>query len=264
MEIKEKLKEYWETKYDKIYCIFYTGNKAKRLENLEKELDRVGILHANNFTYYYDVPSPFDVSMYENIKLYYPQRDEKTLWIKKLAMNHYRISKISYELGYNRILIFEDDIRFLKDLNELYNILINEPENADITLFDKMIWRISKNIYNMVFGNQLYLDYSNFDLQTLAFSSAAFYGLSRKGMNEIIVNNENALTAGDTYTNNVKGLSKLIDAKKYVANINCGMQEEPKHYKDHYCPFVDFSKYNLSEQPKFEKQHKEKYNFIKI
>ena len=85
MEIKEKLKEYWETKYDKIYCIFYTGNKAKRLENLEKELDRVGILHANNFTYYYDVPSPFDVSMSENIKLYYLESTDDLIYFTKIT-----------------------------------------------------------------------------------------------------------------------------------------------------------------------------------
>lgn len=234
-----------------------------RMETLEKELDRVGILGAKNFMYFYDCLTSYDASMYKTIDLAYPKRPEsQQLAPMKTSMNHFKIAKISYELGYNRILILESDIRFLKDLNELYFILTNEPEDSDVTLFDKMIWRIPKGVYDRVFENQIYLDYTEkYNLYTLAFSSAAFYSLSRKGMYEFYMNNDNAFTISDTYTNNVPGLTRYNESKRYVTNINCGIQESPKYYRDHYYPFVDFNKYNLVEQPNIEI---EKYNFVKL
>lgn len=216
------------------------------MNSISTELERVGILNAKNFTFFYDCSSPYDDIMYKDIKIAYHPGDER-LFIKKLSMKHYQMLKVSYDLGYNKILIIEDDIKFLKDLEELYNILINEPEESDITLFDKMIWRIQKARYDKEFENKLYLDYSNYTLFSLAFSSTGCYSVSRNGMDEMITNYEHALTASDTYTNNVPGLSVKMGCKKFVVNTNLAIQESPQYYKDHYYPFINFSKYNLSE-----------------
>ena len=243
-DIQKKLTQYWENNFDRIYCLFYTPYKKERLIPISNELQRVGILNAKNFTFFYDCSSPYDEIMYKNIKIAYHPGDER-LFIKKLSMKHYQMLKISYNLEYKKILIIEDDMRFLKDLNNLYDLLLKAPKDADITLFDKMIWKIPNEIYNKVFNNQLYLDYSNYNLFTLAFSSTGCYAVSRNGMDELITNYENALTASDTYTNNVPGLSIKMGCKKYVINENLAIQESPGYYMDHYSSFIDFNKYNL-------------------
>ena len=54
-----------------------------------------------------------------------------------------------------------------------------------------------------------------------------------------------------------------MGCKKFVVNTNLAIQESPQYYKDHYYPFINFSKYNLTEYPKIETKI-ENYNFVKI
>lgn len=47
--------------------------------------------------------------------------------------------KKSYELGYSRILILENDIVFLKDLSIVKSYVEDIPSSADVALFDYFI-----------------------------------------------------------------------------------------------------------------------------
>ena len=53
----------------------------------------------------------------------------------------YSIIKETYELGYNNVLILEDDIQFNKDLSLLRNTLNNIPEDYDILQFGAFYYR---------------------------------------------------------------------------------------------------------------------------
>ena len=95
------------------------------------------------------------------------------------SRNHYSMIKICYDLGYERVLIFEDDVLFLKDINIWNDYLKNIPEDFDIIqgsgfTADK---RIQEYISNANSKKQYWFKHKNVGLW-----NTAFYALSRRGM----------------------------------------------------------------------------------
>ena len=85
--------------FDKIYIITYVKNINKR-ENICKELKRIGI---NDYEFAYS----YNTSVINN-----PNNIDNN--VLSISFTHYDIIKKSYELGMEHILIFEDDVMFLK------------------------------------------------------------------------------------------------------------------------------------------------------
>jgi len=115
----------------------------------------------------------------------------------KCTLAHYEIYKEAQGLNLNRILILEDDVVFLKDLNEIKRIINNMPD-YDVIQFDK--WPFNKELYKALIQNyKINNDYAKF---ARYFSSGAFYSLSKKGIDFCINVQENSLHAGDTAWHN--------------------------------------------------------------
>lgn len=130
----------WRDNFDKIYCIRWTGKGLLDLEDdsypLISELKRVGILDSGIFEMVYSVNMPSNIVYYERMNGFeFPEHQLNERYIH-VTMTHYEVIKKSYELGYKRILILEDDILFLNDINKIYNIISNIPQNAGIILYD--------------------------------------------------------------------------------------------------------------------------------
>ena len=143
---------------DKIYVVSYVKNENLRA-NIAYQLYYHGI---TDFEFYYT----YDVS--ENII-----NNPNELCLKHLSVSyaHYDLMKRSYELGYNRIIVFEDDVMFLKDKNEFKNTL-NEALSLE--------------------GNIVFVDYrklGNENIITLNLQSG--YIVDREGMEFYIKNFEN-------------------------------------------------------------------------
>ena len=120
----------WNKYFDHIYIISKSTNNSRR-EKLLPELNRVDL---DNFKWYYT---------FENKLLQVPHTENyynpNNTTYKQVKFSHYSLIKTCYELGYNDILIFEDDIRFLKDISQIQKILDdfeNKKSNIDIYLFD--------------------------------------------------------------------------------------------------------------------------------
>ena len=110
-------------------CV-YTGNRA-RCESLHKELDRVG-LDVQDF---WAFPNPYDQVLMAAV----PNACRAMRTVRSFfnsTMNHYRIVKTARALGYESILIVEDDARFLKDLRRVEEIVSALPSDYDVALFD--------------------------------------------------------------------------------------------------------------------------------
>ena len=107
---------------DKIYIVSYVKNEKLRA-NIAYQLYYHDI---TDFEFYYT----YDVS--ENII-----NNPNAINIKHLSASyaHYDLMKRSYELGYNRIMVFEDDVMFLKDKNEFKNTL-----NEALSLQDNIVF----------------------------------------------------------------------------------------------------------------------------
>lgn len=134
------MKNIWKEKFDKIYCIRWTGKGLLDLNDtsypLISELKRVGILDSGIFEMVYSTNMPSNIAYYERMNGFeFPEEQLEERFIH-VTMTHYQTIKTSYELGYKRILILEDDILFLNDINKLYEYIKNIPDNGEIILFD--------------------------------------------------------------------------------------------------------------------------------
>lgn len=147
-------------KIDKIYIISYTKNDISR-QHIKEQLNYHGITDFE-FIYTYNVS--------ENII-----NNPHNLSIQHLSVSftHYDIIKKSYELGLERILIFEDDVLFLQD-KKLFNEVLNKgiESSADIYMYDYS--KRNTNIENVY-----------------AFILTSGYMLNRNGMKFMIDNYEN-------------------------------------------------------------------------
>ena len=123
----------WKDYVDHIFSVTCTNN-IKQIDILKNELNRVDILNSGIYTNFINVDSPFYKLIYDNVD----KIDNLNPFngATKLTYAVYYLLRLSYELGYERIIIMEDDIKFLKDKEELNNLLKyifnNAPENFDI------------------------------------------------------------------------------------------------------------------------------------
>lgn len=99
------------------------------------------------------------------------------------AFGHYSIIKTAKELGCRSCLIMEDDIRFLRDLLLLKEVVRSLPADYDVAMFDSLIGmpgrfgvpsgRPINKYWSLLHGN-------------LRACSAACYALGEKGMERFI------------------------------------------------------------------------------
>ena len=151
----------WNKYADKYYVVSWTKSFERR-KRLEKQFVDINL---KNFQYRYScnpkylTEPPFYMS-------------QQYWWC---TFTHYLIIKESYELGYESIIIMEDDLSFLKDIDEIENQLNTYYNTGDIVLFD-------------------YIEYL-----PKSYFLADFYRLNRNGMKYMIDNIEGHLNTIDTY-----------------------------------------------------------------
>ena len=144
----------WNKYFDHIFVLSRCSNFDRRVKLLA-EFARIGL---SNYTIIYQPDS--ELLDYDNTTL------TKERYRCKYA--HYHCCKMSYELGYDNICILEDDMIFLKDINEIENqleIFLRKKNESDIYMFD-------------------YIIVKPFDC--LTYYLADFYWLNRKGMQFMI------------------------------------------------------------------------------
>ena len=225
--------------FDHIYCLHYLPAKD-RLPKIKEELKRVGIdENADYFSWVYDYPSPILDMVYKNpdMKMSAALKNISREYVKHVSLKHYEIIKEAYSLGYKRILIMENDIRFHKDIAYISKMLENVPD-TDIVMFDKMTSSMPGDSakYNSYVKhlpeNTLY---GNMRETGVFFIFCSCYALNRKAMLRFIQTQENTLLPPDTPLND----NTLTGS---FAVVNVAIQEP--HLKTRKCE--SYSKINLS------------------
>ena len=179
--VQEMLDKY----VDKIYIVSYVKNKDER-KRITEQLAYHGITNFE-FVYTYDFNKGVNPAAGKLIDKH---------WAVSFA--HYDCLKKAYELGYKRILVFEDDVAFLKDKLEFIKILVNGLYNkSDIVLYDYI---------KLYAPNKQYF--------SLKYQSG--YLVNRKGMEYYIKNFENNKFIIDEY------LYFFTDTNKHVKSIRQG------------------------------------------
>ena len=164
----------WNKYFEHIVVISASKYKERR-EILDKEFARVSI---TNYEFFCNI---MDNLLSEKILL--------TNINRKCCLHaHYFVIKRAYELGWDSVFIFEDDIRFLKDESKMQQLL-DEFESrksiSNVYMFDYIFWKF---------------DYENIEDPMMAeYFGAASYWLDRKGMKYFIYMMEHWPVINDTW-----------------------------------------------------------------
>ena len=111
----------WKDYVDQIYCVHYVEQK-NRIPLLYDQLKRVDILDSGIYYQFDNIKTPFYADLYNHFS------PLNTLTLKynyafDTTMAHYYCIKHALANNYKNILIIENDICFLKDKQEIVNIL---------------------------------------------------------------------------------------------------------------------------------------------
>lgn len=208
----------WGTYFDAIYCLSL-AEFTERRQLMEKELQRVGILDSGIFHGKVTVKNEFYKYIWNNPAFNTPDWWRNLTGNMNCTMGHYEIMKECIARNYDRVLIIEDDVRFLKDIRMARLILENIPQ-ADIIMFDKNVADRSKaELMTATINGKVNDFYFSFD--TVSLGSTGCYALSRKAMQTITAAQESEFMPADFRINKVSddGLVRV------TSNINLAIQD---------------------------------------
>jgi len=176
------MEEQMWNRFGKKTILYFTGYKDSRVPSMEKELKRVGLYDAER---QWQFPSPLDRLLLRKIN-HIPCVERGGYF--NLSMGHYRAIATAYHLGYENVLVIEDDARFLNDVSELEKIVTSLPDDYDVALFDSLFRSFKENRVNANTMECWRRDrkvnefWSEFD----QLHSMACYALSRIGMERMM------------------------------------------------------------------------------
>jgi len=227
----------WNHYFDHIYCINYIPYYDRR-DVLENEFKRIGInVNADYFSWHETTDSPFYDQLLDSSSF---KKEENNIWWKwkenksiiRCGLSHYAVLKNAQIRNYKHILIFEDDIVFMKNIETIEKCLDNMPNDYDIILFDKFVCLgIShyKDLITNYSKNEYYAKYGIFNEY---LCSCGFYALSDKYINHLISCQEHLFSASDHYINKINNIYDNLN--RYFAIINLGVQKEYSSDKNYY------------------------------
>jgi hypothetical protein len=115
---------------DACFAVCFTGYKD-RAPRLLGELKRAGI---DDVDVIWNFPTPYDNFIMSRIPVL-PVIKKKPGYFSA-GMGQYRAMKTAYHRGMERILIVEDDCRFLKDVDRVWDTLEKAPCDGNILMLD--------------------------------------------------------------------------------------------------------------------------------
>lgn len=248
----------WGRWFDSIWCITYTGY-PDRMAGIESELKRIGIIDSGLLRWRLNFPSITDAVMFNFLKANNRTNCTKQSQVS-CSLGHYSCIKSAYELGHNRVLIIEDDERFLKDLDGIVGYLSDIPSDADIVNFDVLPADAQHNESNfprIVEENSVN---SHFFRYRSMFGGGC-YALSRKAMERLVKSYESYIRTADDY---LSGRAYLGDDITYYASkqsiccqltfgnsVNVGLWGTDTLHGIYRKKHLDYSKYNMVEKEGF-------------
>lgn len=163
-----------KTQFDKIYVVSLITNRDRQ-KFIKYQMDELGI----NFEFIYGVDFYNLKNDRLGNKICYPDLtfgfgnlDNSKMY--GCTIGHYQAILQAYELGYNNVLVFEDDACLIKDKAVLEYSLNNIPKDADFVTY---ITRFLKLKEIELFSNNLKAKTNNFKLDNDKFKSLYGDGL---------------------------------------------------------------------------------------
>ena len=220
------LKASWQA-FDKIFCIHYLPYR-ERIEAIKDQLQKIGILNAPNFEFYFTVSNPYykflllkdnQKSNFKNdllkIDWKYEDSEIKTgidlchLNISNISLtiDSYNFLKICLARGFQNVLVIEDDVFFLKDSSYIKCALSNMPKKYDVINFNP--YTVESNSQRMHSFNKFYKRYQGIEVFNMSCVA-----LSRRAIQHIVDSQEKILEPFDRYTwKNAEDLQTYLASK---------------------------------------------------
>lgn len=111
----------WRAHFDRVVVLRHTDYRA-RDQSLYAELDRVGL--TGFAEEHWNFPSPFVIRFVNSVPF-----SEGPGNFDETVLGMYAELKVSLDLGVGRLLVLEDDVRFLRDLALLQHLLERIPDD---------------------------------------------------------------------------------------------------------------------------------------
>ena len=226
--------------FDHIYCIHYLGNRGRE-EGMRNEFTRVGLWNHPKF------------SVWEAVRTVYEERylNWNHAGVINLALQTLKIMLTAKAKGYKRILIWEDDVRMLKDTGLMAEIFANTPD-TDIVVYDKLAFIFPPKMQDIclngrIKGNKWFCPWER------GIYSCSCYALNEKAMDALIAKaNEKLIPIDDAYqADNVKGLTRSFS----VVNTSVQVLDDVSMFPERFGQFnakngyafqgIDFRRYNV-------------------
>ncbi len=109
-------------------ALFYSGYRD-RVAGFKKELARVGV---DGYTPFWGCTNPYERVLEARV----PHKRGCVGGYFNTSLKHHAVVKTAYELGAENVLVFEDDVRFLKDVGPVLAAVESLPDDYDAALFE--------------------------------------------------------------------------------------------------------------------------------
>lgn len=176
----------WRDRFDMVVNLCFTGNKS-RVPELDEEFRRVELPVDLRM---WNVPSPFEDRVVESLPDVV-RGMRVSAGFRNSGFGHYRAVKLAHELGARRVLVVEDDVRFLNDLDALGGIVASAPDEG-LVLFDLL--RAGKDDIGVIRQTLDSTVVDGWAVPTGRPCSFACYGMDRQSMKQFIDLVESALS----------------------------------------------------------------------
>lgn len=178
-EVNNMLYQVLRDRFDRVY-VLTLSNRPDRRELIERQLSELGLpapdTHEDGFIrYHYATPFPFNGLIADAFN-----KSGRGQFTKPneydCSRNHYSIVKMSYDLGFENILVLEDDILLLRNSFVMSQYISTIPEDYDICQMGGFTTdpRILKYMNNETVHW--------FKHKDVGLWNASTYALSRRGM----------------------------------------------------------------------------------
>ena len=212
------------SKFDKIYVLSLITNKDRQ-EFIKEQFSKLNL----DFEFIYGIdflnirydalhtlifyPEMFDSSWQSlnNDKMYDGRCKNFSC-----TLSHYMAVLYAYNLGYNNVLILEDDIALIKDSKLIEYYLNNIPEDADFVTWDPRFLTpleqkvIIKNLKNLDENDYWY----HLDNNIKWLCGGMMYGLMNRKSMELYLNNQRTSMH---MSDHVYGFFRYPTVKRYIA-----------------------------------------------
>lgn len=183
------------TQFEKIYVLSLITNHSRQ-EFIKHQFNELGI----EFEFLYGSTFYNIINDARGNKIEYPNvwpwEEHSSGRSFGCTLSHYNAVSFAYELGYNNVLIIEDDICFIKNKELIEYYLNNIPEDADFISWDfRISWEPQYNEFiNIITNNSNNILNNNFiELNNYwhALCGGMMYGLMNRDIMKLYLDNQN-------------------------------------------------------------------------